>query len=149
MTRRTTASAGAVGVALVAGLTLNPTWTRAAGLDVWNLPELNRRCDEEVSRRDHLDDRTHQLHRRNVLKRAIAAEVAAGRLDLAVAAAEFLALDGADPQSLAGLRIQFPDGPDLRRAARGVLVWVRVRVAPPADRLTRLDAEYRALYPDD
>ncbi|MBX9582162.1 MAG: hypothetical protein K2X87_17800 [Gemmataceae bacterium] len=148
MTRRTAASAGVAGAALAAGLTLCPTWIRAAGLDVWNMPELNRQCDAEVGRRDRLDDRVHQLHRRNAVKRAIAGELIAGRLGLAEAAADFLAVEATDPWALEGLQAQFPDGPDQKRAALAVLVWVKVRAGRPAEAVARLEAEFRALYPD-
>ena len=147
MTRRTLAPAGLAAAALAAGLIACPSWTRAAGLDVWNLPELTRQCDEEEARRDGLADRRDNLFRRNAAKRAAAAELAAGRLDLAGAAAEFLAADATCPVALEALRFQFRDAPDQKRAARAVLVWVKYRSGLPADDLARLEAEFRALYP--
>lgn len=146
MTRRGLA-AGLAGLALPAGLFASPGWTRDAGLDVWNLPGLTRQCEAEVCRGDDLDAQTDDLHRRNVIKRGVLAELADGRLDLAAAAAEFLALDAADRWTLTALRVQFPDGPDLKRAARSVLVWAEARAVSAPDLLRRLEAEFRSLYP--
>lgn len=146
MTRRGLA-AGLAGLALPAALVASPTWTRDAGLDVWNLPGLHDQCQAEVCRGDDLDSQTDDLHRRNLIKRGVLVELADGRLDLAAAAAEFLALDAADRWTLTALRVQFPDGPDLKRAARSVLVWADARAATAPDLLPRLAAEFRALYP--
>lgn len=147
MTRRTYALAVlAVGAPAVA-VAASPSWTRQAGLDVWNLPGLNRWWDEEVARQDRIAVDRDEYARRTRVKRAVMAEVAAGQLDLAGAAAEFLALDAARPMHLTALRYQFPDGPDERRAAQAVLLWARGPWSVPPEVADRLEAEFRTLYP--
>lgn len=130
-----------------AALAAAPDWTRAAGLDVWSLPDLHQRLDDEAARRGQIEDARGELSRRNRVKQAVMAGLAAGQLDLRGAAAEFLALAETRPMTLRAMRAQFPDGPDERRAARSVLVWAKGPRGVPADVLARLEAEFRTLYP--
>lgn len=147
MTRRTLVPAALLGAALLAVFTLAPAWTQAAGLDVWNYSAVEREHAAEVERFEALTDEMDDLARRNAVKRGVICDLRAGRVDLAGAAAEFLRLEEARPRLLASLRAQFSDGPDLKRAARSVLIWARCRGGVPPAEMTKFEAAYKALYP--
>lgn len=147
MTRRTLAPAALLGAVLAGVFTLAPAWTQAAGLDVWNYRAVEREHAAEVERCEALADEMADLARRNAVKRGVICDLRAGRVDLAGAAAEFLRLEEARPHQLASMRAQFPDGSDLKRAARSVLVWARCRGGVSPAEMAKLEAAFKAQFP--
>lgn len=139
-------------VAFVAVVGLHPGLARAAGVDFWNLADARADLDAETEHAAVLADRDDAILRRIVIKENLAAELAAGRTNLAAVAARFLDLSADDTTYLNVLRTSIPGDSDLERAARNVIDYTERCVPDGADRAAlraRLDAELERLQDAD
>ncbi|MBN9523554.1 hypothetical protein J0H58_34425 [bacterium] len=149
MQRRTKwLAAGAAAVGLGPWL---PGWLSAAGLDAWNTPSLRRQVAANEQEADRLSGQINHVTEQILAKERLAAELIAGRVTLADAAAEFETMMVTQPQVAASIRAKYPDAAtDRERAARHVIDFANLRLADPAarDRLAvRMSAELEVLFP--
>jgi hypothetical protein len=113
--------------ALAAGLYLFPDLATALGLDFWTLPANVQSMGTEGQRDSHLAVQGEAASRRNAAKRAVAADVAAGRLTLFEGAARFRDLDADAPEEiLAAWRRAVGGSSDEERYCRTVIQYVEV-----------------------
>jgi hypothetical protein len=141
-------------VAALLTATAAPGWTRAAGLDVWNLPALEREMKAGVAESRRLDEELEHSARRQGVKEALVANLIAGRTTLAEVVADFAELDRCQPWFPEALRVGHPGRSDREVTARAVVEYALSRVADPAKRAEvrrRLEAELQSLLaqPDD
>ncbi len=99
-------------------------WATTLGLDVWNLPSLER--DEESAQQlsESLSDRSEILMERIRAKGRVANDLVARRLTLLEAAAQFRHLNHEPPQAPAAGLDCFPGRTENERLCRQVLSWV-------------------------
>jgi hypothetical protein len=130
----------------------------AAGLVAAALALANRDARADLTdlaqtedRSRGLDDQRQDAASRLAASRDVLAQVAAGDLPLAAAAAELEALFGGWADYLAGLRAYYPGATDRERFARSLVDRVRCLEdrAPGrhAAAVARVEAELAALYP--
>ena len=112
----------------------NPTWAKTAGLDVWNITSAERDLADATRTHRQLaaDDIT--VLNRITAKEALTDEVIAGRVTLADAAAQFLALSSDAPLYLTYLLDTYPHAADDERVALNVIDYATQRVEDPAER---------------
>lgn len=151
MRSATITSAALLGItaALVTGLAA-PEWVRAAGLDIWNLAELERCQRDEDAREVELKADIALGNARREAALDVVRQLGDGRLTLVEAVAEVQVIYAASPVWRESLRIKFPEvATDRERAARCVVAWARDTFDHDPSRLeefsTRLDAELRAM----
>jgi hypothetical protein len=123
----------------------------AAGVDVWNLPDLERRLAEHERVDARLEAECEQTLARIMMKEALVADLAAGRATLAGVTDRFQALNREHPETLAALRQIYRIRDPRELTARNVLDFVAQRPFPsPAARAAvtrRLAAEFARLFP--
>src|SRR5262245_11999482 len=147
---------GAASVSVLVGVTVSlavahliaPEWSRPAGLDVWNLPELRQTQKQIDDERAELDGARARLQHRIEAADHIATRLLNGELTLATAADELALLH--DDGSQTSLETHHPDAPSKRHVfARHTIERVaRLLQDEPARCKAireRLEAEYRSL----
>ncbi len=149
MTNRTRAVWGGCFVLLGGAICGFPDrdWVRAASRSL--IPGTEQESIDAARVGRALDDERERILQHNEIKRYLGAELVAGRISLAEAVEGFLAADEGCPKSLAVLRNMFPGRSDRERAARNVITWARCGGEPQPDLITRLEAEFRSLFPAD
>jgi len=134
------------GVALAV---FRPAWASALGLDLWNLPQLERRLADQERRKEELQTKARVLNVRIAAKEEVIYELLDEQLTLLEAAASFRKLD-ADSEVYAGRSSDsFRGKTEGERSCRQVLQWVRVQTQDwepdQAEKLVaRLEAELEA-----
>jgi hypothetical protein len=113
-------------------LASDPSRAQALGLDVWNVPNLQKSIRESAEFNQDLDVRLGSIRRQTQVKNALAGEVVAGHLSLDEAADRFLALGlGGSAYPPAWERT----GSNAReRAARTVIRYAAARLPDPNQR---------------
>jgi hypothetical protein len=139
-----------IGSCLVVGvsvLAVHPTWARALGADVWNLPALKEQVRESAAEGDRLADEDSDVLRRIAIKEGIIADLIAGRSTLAEATDRFTELNAARPEYVQSLRESFPGTTDQEKFARNVISFALSRAALPerAALSSRLEGELRQM----
>jgi hypothetical protein len=130
-----------VGTFLTGLLAAYPEGAVALGVDFWNLPELQRRCEESQRHRAELDERTQPLMRRLQEKSRVSRELAAGRLTLLQAAVQFRDLNAQGRPNPVPLRARFAGSTEAERVCRQVILWTYEEVEMvDAERAERLRA---------
>jgi hypothetical protein len=113
----------------LAALAFHPTWARSLGVDVWNLPALQRQMRGITDERARLDAAHDDARRRAAARKAITADLAAGRITPAEAVARF-SQRLVPPDQMAYLRHKYPADTDEERVARVVIGAALQHVAP-------------------
>jgi hypothetical protein len=132
---------------LASTIALHPAWAQSVGVDVWNLPELQRQFREADDEGRRLSADNAELMRCLRAKEATVADLLAGRVALAEAADRFSALNDAQPRCAARVRERYAGGTDREKCARNVIDFALHR-APPRERdalAARLEAELRQM----
>lgn len=128
-----------------------PGWLTAAGLDAWNAPALRLQVEANLREEADLTAQIAAAQDDIRAKDLLAEELAAGRITLADAVAQFEALVQARPVITDGLRFQYPDAAsDRERVARHVVDYTRTRLADPAQQsrlAARMATELALLFP--
>jgi hypothetical protein len=110
-----------------AGLaTFRPAWATAVGLDVWNLPELQRRKAAADQRSAELARKDALVVERVLAKDQVVREVLADRMTLLQAAAWFRRLNTATPEIPGPDPRNYPGRTEGERYCRQVLLWARM-----------------------
>jgi hypothetical protein len=123
------ARAALAALVTLAALAAHPTWARSLGVDVWNLPALQRQMRGVTDERARLDSARDDARRRGAARRAITADLVAGRITPAEAVARFT--QGlVPPDQLAYLRHKYPTDTDEELVARVVIGAALEHVAP-------------------
>ena len=128
-------------------LVVHPTWAESIGVDVWNVPALNKQVRASVDEGDRLASEDDEVLRRIAIKESIVIELIFGRTTLAEATEQFVALNSARPTYLDELRNAFPGATDQEKFARNVISFAVSRV-PPHERpalSSRLETELRQM----
>ena len=128
-------------------LFVHPTWAQALGVDVWNVPALEKKVRASADERDWLSNEDGEVLHRIAIKESIITELIQERTTLAEATERFLALNAAHPNYLEALRNSFPGATDYEKYARNVISFAVPRVAPhERDALSsRLEAELQQM----
>jgi len=136
---------GFVGLLAAGVYGLCPTFLGELGLDVWELPNLQREYDEAAERQDGLDRRLRGALHRNEGRSLICGELTAGRISLAEAVRQMWALGDAPANLRWHLERTVPGASDNERMGRHVIDWtcelLRERDADVEGVRTRLSAE--------
>jgi hypothetical protein len=149
---------GAASAAVLVGLSLSlaaahliaPDWSRDAGLDVWNLPELNRAGRAAAEEQAALDANAERARRRVEAADHVALRLLDGALALPAAANELAVLFREERGTRVALELSHSGVTDLRRlfARHAIDRVARLLADDPsrrADVLARLEGEYRAM----
>jgi hypothetical protein len=134
----------AVAVVAVALVGLNPSWAKAVGVDVWNLPTLEQEFQDAKETSKELTLLDCDIQERIVAKETKIDELKAGRRTLAEVTDEFLALNQSRPSYMVVIRTHYEGRTDREKVARNVIHYVRTRMDDPAEEaavLSHLDAE--------
>lgn len=144
---------GVVGAVAVGGLVAaeRAGWAAAAGVDVWNLPGLEREMAEQELADARLDAEYEAVAVRMATKDALTRDLVEGRSTLAETAARFRVLNADHPATMAVLRQVYGAGDPRELTARNVLDYVALHPFPsPAARaaaVRRAAAEFARLFP--
>ena len=138
-----------LGVCSAALATFYPGWTTTAGLDVWNLPKLERELADNQRLSENLDWQEEIVRDRTVAKSHILQELLARRLTLTEAAARFRGLDHEPAECPERGPDYYAGRTEGERYCREVIQWVRAETMtwPPTrgeETLSRLEAELNA-----
>lgn len=149
---RTAAAAAAVLVsAAVAAAHAAPEWTAAAGLDFWNLPELEAEYRAAYAQYEQLEDQQQVLLDMTQANDRVAGAMIDGRLSLAEALAEFEGINRDRTGFYEILGTYAPEGAGNREllgtfALRKARTLLRGDPTRAAEVIPRLTAEYRAMF---
>jgi len=95
--RRTGATSAAtlcgIGTVVICAHLLAPNWTKAAGLDVWNVPSLRSQAESDTREGLGLSFEIEESRRRFVLKEQIIDSLLSEEINLKEATAQFLVLN--------------------------------------------------------
>lgn len=156
MTRFLTPVAIAAGLvsAAVAAARAAPEWTAAAGLDFWNLPDLEAERRAALAEYASLEDRHQLLLDMAGANDRVAAALAEGRLSLAEAVAELEGINRDRPGFYPVLGMYAPAGTGEREllarfALRKARTQLRGDPTRAAEVMPRLTAEFRAMFLHD
>ena len=119
----TTAVLGAASLAL---FTFRPTWAVHAGLDVWNLPELERNLAAHEDLRQQLEHKDDIIVERIAAKENVIRELIKEHLTLPEAAARFRKLNTESESCPGSPPDCFPGQTESERYCRQVLRWVEI-----------------------
>jgi hypothetical protein len=139
-----------LGLASTALSVFRPSWAAHLGLDVWNLPELERRLAASERLGQELKEKDRIIMDRVTAKDEVIRELMAGRLTLAEAAGHFRRLND-EPRECRGPGVDccFPGQTETERYYRQVLLWVEIetRHCEPSQAeevMCRLEADFAA-----
>ncbi len=124
-------------------LAFHPTWARAVGADVWNVPALQNQLHAEANEDERLGEEAELVHTRIMIKEGIVTNMLAGRITLAEATERFTVLNASRPRYLDAIRKEYPGATDEEKMARNVIGYALPRV-PANERDTvacRMEAE--------
>jgi hypothetical protein len=102
-----------------------PAWASTVGLDVWNLPDLDREMASERRRAEVLDAKGEIVRLRSVKKAHVVREVLAGRMTLLEGAADFRTVNSDPPDFPGTLPSNIPGRTENERYCRLVLERVK------------------------
>jgi hypothetical protein len=128
-------------------------WTSRAGLDFWNIPQLEAEiaaCEEKSKR---MDAENEALTVRIQIKDVLVKELIAGRVSLASVSDQFYTLNSDDPVVIDQLRRHFHIDDDRAVAALNVIAFADTYLDTEADAvrkpviMKRLDDEFDRLFP--
>lgn len=148
LVRRLLLTLAALALSVGAASALSPGWVRSAGLDVWNVPRLERAVNEAAEQNRQLDEEDAEIRHRIREKEVLVAELIAGRTTLADVTARFLVLNHPYPEYTRMIRVSYPGSSDEERAARNVIAYTLPRVGDPSRRCamaSRLEAELQSI----
>jgi hypothetical protein len=130
----------AAGVAIAA----DPSLVQSAGLDVWNVRQLEQEAQAQSTVSHQLTLTDGEIQQRIALKEVLIADLIEGRATLAEVTAQFMALNECSPGCVSVIRKTFPGQTDQEKTARNVIDYVRARISDPVQRaqvLVRLEGE--------
>jgi hypothetical protein len=104
----------------------HPEWLRALGIDCCGFADVQEREKVEQKREMRLDEALTESERSEPLRRAILADLRAGRLDLFAAAAAYQELNQLQPSLEKILVRENPQMSAGERACRQLLRWIEV-----------------------
>jgi hypothetical protein len=138
-------------IAALLTATATPGWTRAAGLDVWNLPTLEREFKAGIEMSRRLDGELEYVLRRQGVKEGLVTDLVAGRATLAEVVTDFVELDRGQPWFPDAILADRPGHSDREAVARNVVGFALNRVTNPGEReevRRRLERELQEFLTD-
>jgi hypothetical protein len=148
---------GTVSVANVFGLALTvglvslaaPKWTEEVGLDIWDVPALQKEIETEANLGLDLNLEIEESKSRLELKEQLIANLRAGRITLKEVTAAFLTLNESQPVSMFLIRSIYQGATDEEKTARNAIAFAIQRKSDSPARetevLARLLTEFREL----
>jgi len=126
----------------------HPQPLACAGLDFWNLPQLNRDLEIAEQASEEMDVESAAVQQRITLKERIVTELIDGQLDLLDAAARFRILNAADLRQQIQIHRRYPSLTNEERNCRSVMDYAECTLLRRADgdfvRL-RLEREFQSI----
>ena len=137
----------AVGLPVALLTVADPTWAKAIGVDVWNVPALEQEAQEAYEQNDQMTATAESLNRRMEVKEALIRDLIEGRATLAEVTAQFYELNSPYPQYMTAIRANFPGRTDEEKMAHNVIYYALPRATPEQREAlkTRLDAELQQM----
>lgn len=134
-------------------MAVNSTWAAAAGLDVWNVPELQREIALAEQHNRALAAADDEVRQHIVAKEQLIDELIAGRTTLVEVTAAFLAINERFPVCMNAIRQHFAGATDFEKHARNVVSFTNARfegetLSQQAVARARLEAELQQLLQD-
>lgn len=114
-------------VVAVGVLAANPVWATAAGLDVWNVPALQRQMATIEEHNRALAVAADDVKERIEAKEQLIRDLIAGRATLAQVTAAFLAINEGSPVCMKVIRQTFAGATDYEKHARNVVSFALAR----------------------
>jgi hypothetical protein len=109
-------------------LSLQPVWLASVGLDLWNLPELQRQIERGRQRNLELERYGQGVLQRLEAKRETIVQLSAGRIRLPEAVAHFRFLNEQSPPALEVACLQFPAATVDESIRLQVLSWTEAHL---------------------
>ena len=135
----------ALGLAGLAGIgQAVPDWAENTGLDLWNLPRVNRQLEQQARRSEDLDSRLDLTLQRIEIKQQVVDGLLAGQMTLHEAAAKFRELTRAVPLYMSIIRSHYPSLGEEEMFCRYVLEYSRRSTGSQkklADIISRLERD--------
>jgi len=133
-----------------AGAIVRPAWASAMGLDIWNMPGLNREARSSAIQNRELDAEGGEVLHRIAVKEDLITNLINGHATLAATVAQFTTLNVGYPTYMNVIRISYPGISDEEKMAQNVMdfSWGRLNSEPPWRRfgiLVRLSGELQSL----
>jgi hypothetical protein len=145
-----TLSLFSVALALGTVYTFAPEWSRAAGLDVWNLPALNAQLHQIDEERADVNASAEEAAKRRALANHIALKFLDGQ-SLATGTDDLMELFQTEHGMVVTLQSLYPNTPSIRHLfALHAIDRLKRLVDNPVQRnavVARLEAEYKKLDP--
>jgi hypothetical protein len=140
-----------VGLLVAAACCARPEWMARMDLDVWELPGLLSRVEQERQREASLNLDAANLQDLIQRKEEVLTELLAGRLTLAQATARFRGLVSSSEGFWCYVRLAHPALPEAESVGRYLIDWAGQRLAERPERtrvLARLRAELEEMQRD-
>jgi hypothetical protein len=115
--------AGAVAVSHWAA----PSWTKAAGLDVWEMPALQSEIEADARQERVLTVELEETHRRMALKEALIDNLLNGKISMRDVLAGFLAANRGHEDSMMVIRAAYTGKSEEEKMAKNVLEFAAYR----------------------
>lgn len=138
-----------IGVTVICAHLLAPDWTKAAGLDVWNVPSLRSQVESDTREGLGISFEIEESRRRFVLKEHIIDRLLSERMTLKEATAQFLILNENHTSAMMVIRLTYRGATDEESTARNVIALAIPRIegtfVEKAAILARLKYEFNQL----
>lgn len=125
-------------------MSLNPTWVRSAGFDVWNLDRLKQDVRQTGDDSRDLTAIDGEVLSRIAVKEALVAELIDGRATLADVTDRFAALNQEHPVYMDVIRSNYEGRTDREKVARTVIAYASDRIGDADEQMqtvARLEVE--------
>ena len=123
--RRTGATSAAtlfgIAATVICANLLAPDWTKAAGLDVWNVPSLRAQVESDTRQGAGISFEIEESRRRFILKEEIIDDLLSDRITLKDATAQFLTLNEHHSGAMMVIRAAYRGATDEESTARNVI----------------------------
>lgn len=126
-----------------------PGGLSAAYADLRDANQLNATVSECRATDEQMGDQVSGMRKRIEYKEELVTALIRGETTLSVVTDQFAEMNRGDERSLALQRLRYGDVPEVELAARGVIDYVRLRVAPEGGSsvvLSRVYAEYEQRF---
>jgi hypothetical protein len=113
-----------------------PQWTESVGLDVWDVPALQKTIEIETKGTLELNAEIEECQHRVELKERLIADLRAGRATLQEVTSAFLAVNRSQPSSMFLIRTSYSGATDEEKTARNVVAYAihRTSESPSEER---------------
>ncbi len=124
-------------VLVLAGVSAHPSLAQSLGIDLWELPALQRSMEESRERARQLEYKNDDVRKRIMIKEILITDLIEGRSTLEEVAGQFLTLNETSPEYMEVIRSSYEGSTDLEKTIQNVIDFASVRV-PEGERRDQL-----------